>query len=184
MVLLLQIQPALYNTTLAHLLHMYITDLPEQQLIACISKNAFPITTAELSDFGDDTPYPPRTAESTLCQIFQLCNHMDPWDLPRFQKAAKGVKLLGIRQPFFRHWRFADPARFLNGEILHTCHNFLFNHILTWCKKAAGNHLLDSCYKQQHKRVGVRYFASGVSHMKQMTGREPITTLKELLFPS
>ena len=150
----------------------YIADLPKQQLVACVSKNVSPITTAELSEFSDEVPHNPRTGAFTLQQIIELCKSADPWDLVEFQKAAKAMKLLGVHQPFWRDWRFTDPAYFLMGEILHTCHKFFFDHVLKWCKEAAGNHLLDTRYKLQHKRVGIRHFASGVSHMKQMTGRD------------
>jgi hypothetical protein len=37
----------------------YVADLPEQQLIACVAKNASPITMATLAQFGDPTPHPP-----------------------------------------------------------------------------------------------------------------------------
>ncbi|KAI6154263.1 hypothetical protein BKA82DRAFT_4327700 [Pisolithus tinctorius] len=124
----------------------YIADLPEQQLVACVAKNASPITTAVLSNFGDS--------------IVDLCTHTQAWNIPSFQKAAKVEKLLGIHHPFWRDWKFADPAHFLVGEILHTCHKFLFDHVLKWSKEAAGDHLLDM------------HFASGVSHVKQMMGRD------------
>ncbi|KAI6007529.1 hypothetical protein F5J12DRAFT_905461 [Pisolithus orientalis] len=75
------------------------------------------------------------------------------WNIPSFQKAAKAEKLLGMHHPFWRDWKFADPAHFLVGEILHTCCKFFFDHI-------------------QHKHVGIRHFASGISHVKQMMGRD------------
>jgi hypothetical protein len=37
----------------------YVADLPEQQLIACVAKNALPITMATLTQFGNPTPHPP-----------------------------------------------------------------------------------------------------------------------------
>ncbi|KAI6144394.1 hypothetical protein BKA82DRAFT_29322 [Pisolithus tinctorius] len=150
----------------------YIADLPEQQLVTCVAKNASPITTAVLSDFGDSVPQNPRTGSYTLQQIVDLCTHTQAWNIPSFQKAAKAEKLLGVHHPFWRDWKFADPAHFLVGEILHTCHKFFFDHVLKWSKEAAGDHLLDTQYKIQHKRVGVRHFASGVSHVKQMMGRD------------
>ncbi|KAI6155715.1 hypothetical protein BKA82DRAFT_4326774 [Pisolithus tinctorius] len=94
------------------------------------------------------------------------------WNIPSFQKAAKAEKLLGVHHPFWRDWKFADPAHFLVGEILHTCHKFFFDHVLKWSKEAASDHLLDMRYKIQHKCVGVRHFASGISHVKQMMGRD------------
>ena len=150
----------------------YIADLPEQQLVACVSRNASPVTTATLPHFGDAEPHGPRTGQATLEQIKNLCDEVNPWDIVNFQKKAKLIKLLGVHLPFWRDWRFADPAYFLIGEILHTCHKFFFDHVLAWCKEVAGKYLLDTRYKTQHRRVSVRHFKSGVSHVKQMTGRE------------
>ena len=111
------------------LLISYVTDLPKQQPVSCVAKNTSPLTTAQLSEFGDDVSHNPRTSMYTLQQIFELCKRIDPWDIIPFQKAAKAKKLFGIHQPFWRDWRFADPAHFLTGEILHTCHKFFFDHV-------------------------------------------------------
>ena len=82
------------------------------------------------------------------------------------------MKLLGVHLPFWRDWKFADPAHFLNSEMLHSCHKFFFDHPLKWCKEVAGNHVLDTHYKTQHKHIGIRHFNLGISHVKQMTGCE------------
>ncbi|KAF9228953.1 hypothetical protein BS17DRAFT_792931 [Gyrodon lividus] len=118
------------------LLVSYIADLPEQQLVACVSNNASPVTTAMLPEFGD--------RQSTLQLIQQVCSKVDPWDIKKFQKQAKLVKLLSVHQPFWRDWKFADPTFSLNGEVPHTCHKFFFDYILKWCKEVAGNYLLDT----------------------------------------
>ncbi|KAI6122424.1 hypothetical protein EV401DRAFT_2056498 [Pisolithus croceorrhizus] len=141
----------------------YIADLPEQQLVTCIAKNSSPITTATLSQFGNTFPHPPRV---------ELCAIVHPWDITNFQKRAKAIKLLGVHLPFWRDWKHADPAHFLNGEMLHSCHNFFFDHWLKWCKEITGHHVLDTCYKTQHKHIGVCHFTSGISHIKQMTGHD------------
>lgn len=150
----------------------YIGDLPEAQLVSGVAKNASPVTTATQPEFGDPFPHPPRTGADTLRQIQQLLAETHPWDITTFQKKAKALKLLGVHLPFWRDWRFSDPARFLNGEILHTGHKFFFDHPLKWCKEIAGKHALDTRFKTQHKRSGVSHFNSGISHIKQMTGRE------------
>ena len=41
----------------------YIADLPEQQLITGVTKNASPVTTATLPQFGDPFPHPPEVAQ-------------------------------------------------------------------------------------------------------------------------
>ncbi|KAI6022658.1 hypothetical protein EDC04DRAFT_2936511 [Pisolithus marmoratus] len=150
----------------------YIADLPEQQLVACIAKNASPVTTATLSQFSDTFPHPPRSGAHTLRQIQELCAVVHPWDITNFQKKAKAIKLLGVHLPFWRDWKYADPACFLNGEMLHSCHKFFFDHPLKWCKEIARHHVLDTRYKTQHKRIGVHHFTSGISHVKQMTGHD------------
>ena len=150
----------------------YIADLPEQQLIAGVAKNASPVTMAEQSQFGDPIPAAPRTREQILRQIQEACSKAHPWDLVAFQKVAKSLKLLGVHQPFWRNWMFGDPSYFLNGEILHSGHKFFFDHVLGWCKVAAGSSILDTRFSSLHQRVSFHHFSSGVSRRLQMTGRD------------
>ena len=150
----------------------YIADLPEQQLIAGVSKNASPVTMAELPSFGNATPAEPRTRDATLRQLRELCERVDPWDLEAFQTAAKAMKLLGVHLPFWRDWMFAEPSLFLTGEILHTLHKFFYDHVLEWCKVVAGSHTLDTRFMNLHQRVSFRHFATGVAHRPQASGRD------------
>lgn len=149
----------------------WTADLPEQLMLSCLSKSASPVTEATQKQFGDAQPYPPRTGELTLKRIDEVNKKTGPWDLSRYQKLAKALQLNGVDLPFFRNWRFANPSTFLLPEVLHTCHKFFFDHVLPWCKKLLGAEL-DARFKCHHKRTGVRHFAGGVSHVKQMTGRD------------
>jgi hypothetical protein len=150
----------------------YVCDLPEATMVASVSKNASPLTMAMQKDFGDGTLHPPRTGHDTLMRIHTISQKVDPWDLDRFQKEAKAVNLSGVHMPFWRDWKYACPHLFLAGEVLHTCHKFFADHPLNWIKEAIGKYELDSRFMTQHKRVGTRHFSKGVSHVKQMTGRE------------
>ena len=151
---------------------LYIADLPEQQLIAGVSKNTSPVTMADMSPFRESNLADPRTHDITLAQIKDLCGKVDPWDIIAFQKAAKAIKLLGVHRPFWRNWRFAEPSLFLSGEILHTRHKFFFDHPLNWCKVMAGAHTLDTRFSNLHKCVSFRHFLTRVSHRLQMTVRD------------
>ncbi|KAI6151216.1 hypothetical protein BKA82DRAFT_4329081 [Pisolithus tinctorius] len=98
--------------------------------------------------------------------------NVHPWDnLNSFQRQAKMLQLNGVCLPFWRNWPFSNPSTFLLPEILHTCHKFFFDHVLPWCKVLLGDEL-DVQFKCHHKHIAVRHFASGVSHVKQMMGRE------------
>lgn len=44
----------------------YTADLPKQQMIACASKNALPVTLAIQPQFGDGKVYEPRTGQGTV----------------------------------------------------------------------------------------------------------------------
>ncbi|KAG1813400.1 hypothetical protein EV424DRAFT_1565654 [Suillus variegatus] len=96
-------------------------------------------------------------------------------DLPEASMIAattKAVYLSRVHMPFWHDWKYACPSVFLAGEILHTCHKFFFDHLLNWMKEAMGKHELDARFTIQHKCVGTRHFAKGVTHVKQMTGHE------------
>ncbi|KAG2107501.1 uncharacterized protein F5147DRAFT_774333 [Suillus discolor] len=150
----------------------YTADLPKQQAIACVSKVASPVTLATSQSFGDSHRHMPCTKEHTLSVIYDICQCIDPWRLREFQEEAKAHLLSGVHQPFWRNWRFTDPACFLAGEILHTCHKFFFDHPFKWSKELVGKDELDAQFQSHHKRVGTRHFSSGVCQMKQMTGWE------------
>ncbi|KAI6137502.1 hypothetical protein EDD17DRAFT_1782925 [Pisolithus thermaeus] len=127
----------------------YTTDLPEQLMIACVSKSALPITTAIQSQFGDAKLH-------NICST--LGKNIDPWKIPEFQVAAKKQYLSGVQLPFWWDWCFSDPVIFLVGKILHACHKWFFDHVLKWCRWVLGDDELDMCYRCQHKYVGTRHF--------------------------
>ncbi|KAG1817122.1 uncharacterized protein BJ212DRAFT_1299292 [Suillus subaureus] len=149
----------------------HICDLLEASMIATVTKNASPVTMAVQEDFGDGTLHPPHTGEHTLRQLIEISCKVDPWDLDKFQKAAKAVNLSGVHMPYWHNWIYACPSIFLTGEILHTCFKFFADHPLKWVKEAVGAYELDNCFIIQHKRVGTRHFTKGIMQVKQMTGR-------------
>ncbi|KAG0700279.1 hypothetical protein DFH29DRAFT_990481 [Suillus ampliporus] len=85
-----------------------------------------------------------------------------------FQKVAKTVNLSGVHMPFWRDWHFACPSVFLAGDVLHTCFKFFADHPLKWVKEAIGAYELDTRFIVQHKRVGTRHFAKGITHYRDI----------------
>ncbi|KAG2045898.1 hypothetical protein BDR06DRAFT_985719 [Suillus hirtellus] len=150
----------------------HVCNLPEASMIAATSKSASPLTMATQKEFGDGTLHPPCTGWHTLQLIVDISKTIDPWDLDKFQKAAKAVYLFRVHMPLWCDWKYACPSVFLAAEILHTCHKFFFDHLLNWVKEAVGKHELDACFAIQHKHVRTHHFAQGVTHIKQMTGHE------------
>ncbi|KAG1895057.1 uncharacterized protein F5891DRAFT_960655 [Suillus fuscotomentosus] len=150
----------------------HVCDLPEASMIAAVSKNVSPITMATQDKFGDGILYPPRTGKHTLQLIHEIAKEIDPWDLDKFQKAAKAAHLSGVHMPYWLDWSFSCPSVFLPGEVLHTLHKFFADHPLKWIKEIVGKTELDTRFITQHKRVGTHHFTKGITHVNQMTGRE------------
>ncbi|KAG1905852.1 uncharacterized protein F5891DRAFT_975993 [Suillus fuscotomentosus] len=150
----------------------HVCDLPEATMIATVSKSASLITMATQANFGDGVLYPPHTGQHTLQLIYEISKEVDPWDLDKFQKAAKAVHLSGVHMPYWRDWTFAYPSVFLTGEVLQTCIKFFADHLLNWIKEIVGKPELNTHFMVQHKRVGTCHFAKGVTHVNQMTGRK------------
>ncbi|KIJ64110.1 hypothetical protein HYDPIDRAFT_91168 [Hydnomerulius pinastri MD-312] len=130
------------------------------------------IVCARLKDAAKVGAFMPDPLGNVRYAFTPLVAHVDPWDLDKYQTAAKERGLLGVHHPFWRDWALSDPALFLVPELLHTCHRFFFDHPLKWCKEALGKNELDAHYRSQHKHIGIRHFQGGVSHVNQMTGRE------------
>ncbi|KAG2039927.1 hypothetical protein BDR03DRAFT_980544 [Suillus americanus] len=141
-------------------------------MIAAVSKNASPVTLVTQKEFSDGILHAPHTGQHTLQLIVDISKTVNPWDLDKFQKAAKAVYLSSIHMPYWHDWMYACLSVFLAGKILHTGHKFFFDHPLNWVKETVGIHKLDSRFTNQHKRVRMHHFAKGVTHVKQMTGHE------------
>ena len=129
----------------------YTTDLPEQLMIAGITKSSSPVTITETNQFGDAILYAPRDGELTLQKLHELCQLIDPWRLQEFLAEAKKRHLNGVQLPFWRDWWFSNPSMFLIGELLHYGHKLFFDHPFKWCKELLGHDEIDARYHTQHK---------------------------------
>ncbi|KAG2056663.1 hypothetical protein BDR06DRAFT_981335 [Suillus hirtellus] len=105
----------------------------------------------------DGILYPPRTGKHTLQLIHEIAKEIDPWDLDKFQKAAKAAHLSGVHMPYWLDWSFSCPSIFLPGE-------FFADHPLKWIKEIVGKTKLNTHFITQHKWVGMHHFTKGIMH--------------------
>ena len=156
----------------------YIVDTPEAAVLAGVSGKTSYLTTAFGPHFGDDLPHPPRTADQILTDLSTLSSYLDPWDLASYTKEARSsFRLNGVDLPFWRDWALPtgvipDPCRLFPIEILHHFHKSFWDHDLKWCIRALGEGEIDFRFSILQPRCGFRHFSSGVSNLKQVTGRE------------
>ena len=67
----------------------WITDMPEESLLAGTSTKVSPVTTATAMEFGDAYRHPSCTAANTLAAIRTACSQYPPTDYKNFLKAIK-----------------------------------------------------------------------------------------------
>ncbi|KAF9231430.1 hypothetical protein BU15DRAFT_56127 [Melanogaster broomeanus] len=85
--------------------------------------------------------------------------------------ACEEYRLSGVALPFWRDWSLSEPSRFLTPEPLHHWHRMWYDHDLKWCLRVVGSQELDFRFAILQPVVGQRHFKTGVSKLKQVTGR-------------
>ncbi|KIJ63226.1 hypothetical protein HYDPIDRAFT_66475, partial [Hydnomerulius pinastri MD-312] len=120
--------------------------------------------------FGDNFRHPPRTANRTLHQLARLT--ADPSTLEVYFKQSAKYRLNGVDKPFWCDWPLADPSVFLTPEPLHHLHKQFWDHDVRWCIHILGPKEIDFRFSVLQPITGYRHFNEGISHAKQVTGKE------------
>ena len=113
-----------------------------------------------------------------LSQIDVVSQDVDPWDVwSYFKEARDRFRLNGVHLPFWRDWALpdgtvAEPSQFLTPEPLHHWHKQFWDHDAKWCIRAVGNAEIDFRFSLLQPFVGFRHFKTGISSLKQVTGRD------------
>jgi hypothetical protein len=150
-------------------LAVYIVDMPEAAMLACVRRKTSPFTMASYLQFGDSFRHPPHTRSITLDQLASIT--VDPAHLEAYFDASAEYRLKGVCTPFWMDWPLADPSIFLMSEALHHWHKEFFDHDCQWCLVAIGASELDFRFSILQPVTGYRHFADGISKLKQVTGR-------------
>ncbi|KAG2032818.1 hypothetical protein BDR03DRAFT_1014865 [Suillus americanus] len=138
----------------------YVTDTPEELLVACVCINVSPVTTATREQFGDPFCHPIHKGSSTLAHI------------KAFFVACKKFNLNGVHEPFWLDWPLSDPSQFITPEALHHWHRMFWDHDLNWCIFVVSVDELYFCFMLSQVFVGYSGFKDGVSTLKQVSGRD------------
>ncbi|KLO04020.1 hypothetical protein SCHPADRAFT_897360, partial [Schizopora paradoxa] len=152
----------------------HVSDLPEQQLIACVQQNYSPVSMANLDQFGSSEKHPPRTKRVTLHLIRTVLQTlgMEAKDLALYKTASLALGLNGVHDPYWSDWKFACPSVFLAPDALHQWHKFFYDHIISWTETLLSRPELDGRYARLQKRIGFSHFSAGFTYFSQHTCRE------------
>ncbi|KAG1866355.1 hypothetical protein C8R48DRAFT_772453 [Suillus tomentosus] len=134
----------------------YLADTPEELVIACITMNAPPITTATHTNFGDP----------------DFVISVSPSDLVAFFEECKQYCLNSVQWPFWMDWVTTDPSSFLTLESLHHFHKMFFDHDCAWCIDVVSTKEIDFCFSLLQMCTGYRTFKEGIFNLKQTLGQD------------
>ncbi|KAG2123438.1 hypothetical protein DEU56DRAFT_745404 [Suillus clintonianus] len=95
----------------------------------------------------------------------------DPDDIVTFFREAQKFRLNGVDLPFWRDWALSEPSHFFTPELLHHIHKQFWDHDAKWLISAVGDSEIDFRFSVLQPITGYRQFHSGISKLKQVTGR-------------
>jgi hypothetical protein len=156
----------------------YIADTPEAAALTGVARKTSHLTTASFKEFGDPFQHPPRLATDILASLNILSQSFSPSNVEAYAiNARKNFRLNGVDLPFWRDWALPDgtlpnPSQMFPIEILHHLHKAFWDHDVKWIIRAIGDRELDTRFSLLQPRSGYRHFSSGISSLKQVTGRE------------
>ena len=151
----------------------YIVDFPEAAMLSGVGGKTSPVTMASHKQFGDAYRHEPRTASTTLNQLRVIESVADPNnDVKAYLKVAKTFRFNGVHKLFWLDWPLAEPSLFLTPESLHHWNKEFYDHDFRWCIRMLGEQEIDFRFSVLQPRIGLRHFSTGVSRLKQVTGRE------------
>ncbi|KAH9900748.1 hypothetical protein C8Q73DRAFT_636509 [Cubamyces lactineus] len=157
------------------ILAAYVTDHPEQCLIACCQENRCPRCVIPRKQRGDRKEFPLRDHGKTA-DMLRRAGEGDP----PMSYTVQG--LWPVYQPFWADLPHTDIFACIAPDILHQLHKGVIkDHLLVWCQKIVGKKTLDERLAALSKCHGLRHFQRGISVISQWTGSKVKELEKVLL---
>ena len=148
------------------LLAAYVTDFPEQCLVACCMENRCPGCTCKSTDRGSPLESPFRDEKETL---ETLRKHQQGRDPPQFERLG----LHAVYNPFWANLPHCNIFGSFTSDLLHQLHKGIFkDHLVQWCTRVIGEKELDKRFKAMNGYQGLRHFKKGILLVSQWTGTE------------
>lgn len=149
-----------------------IVDTPESTAIAGVLKSRSSVTMASEKQFGDPFRHQPRTAARTITTLNEIGQLVHPENVESYFNQAKERGYNGVHSLFWIDWPLSCPSKFLTTEPLHHWHKAFWDHDVKWCINIVGAGEIDFRFSVLHVLTAYRHFDAGISHVKQVTGRE------------
>ena len=148
----------------------YITDYPEQCLVACCMENRCPLCKVAPTSRGEHMDAERRTVEETLC-VLQEHKHTNAATTIRDEFKTLGLR--NVHPPFWASLPHCDIFGAFTPNLLHQLHKGVFkDHLVKWCMSIIGDDEIDLHFKTMTSHQGLCHFKNGISSVSQWTGKE------------
>ncbi|KAG1775840.1 hypothetical protein EV702DRAFT_972335, partial [Suillus placidus] len=148
------------------ILAAYVTDFPEQCLLACCKENRCPKCLVAADEQGNGFESVMRNPESTKEILERRKNGQHP---PEFEENC----LHAVYKPFWADLPHANIFLAFTPDLLHQLHKGVFkDHLVKWCIDIVREEEMDARFKAIPDYPGLRHFKKGISTVKQWTGSE------------
>ena len=150
------------------ILAVYIGDYPEQVLVTGIKSGECPKCDILRDNLGSDQE-PFRIRD--LNEIHEVLSLVDS-DPRHYTRACKGAGIKPLYHPFWESLPYCNIYQSITPDVLHQLHQGVFKHLFSWVKSACSTSELDlrsRCIIPNHH---IRVFASGITGLSRVSGKE------------
>jgi len=154
----------------------YLGDYPEQILINIAPYDTSPVTTATRNNTGAANRFPECTYEVIMEALQELCKEFREEKTAEntltYHVRASALGLSAVHEPFWENLLHVQPNKMVTPDILHNAHGFFCHHIMQWVFNLVDKADFNLRVVAMPRMVGLRAYPSGLSKVKQWTGRD------------
>jgi len=150
------------------ILAAYVTDFPEQCLVACCKESRCPKCMVARDKCGELA----RSSTHAQCQTLKSLKKFEDGKMLKEEFEAH-LGLWAVYEPFWANLPHCDIFMCITLDILHQLHKGVFkDHFVSWCLQIIGEATLDVRFRVMMSYSGPRHFKKGISSHKQWTGSD------------
>ena len=150
------------------ILAAYVTDFPEQCLVACCKEGRCPKCMVAQDKHGELA----RSSAHVQCQMLKSLKKFEDGKMSKEEFEAH----LGLQAAYELFWANLPHCNIfmcITPDILHQLHKGVFkDHLVSWCLQIIGEATLDVRFWLMTSYSGLCHFKKGISSHKQLTGSD------------